>query len=153
MQIASAKDKNPVLGEMCFYGVAKEIWDLDYNMFKICCFKCDWVDNKSGVKVDELGFTLVDLQKIGHKSDPFILASEAQQVFYVEDQVDPRWFVVLSRPRKDSFDIEGDDDFTNNCMEHHPFVDAMPNIESSDEVEDSVEICMRTDCEGIWIEH
>ena len=59
-------------------------------MFKICVFKCDWVDNKSGVKVDELGFTLVDLQKIGHKSDPFILASQAQQVFYVEDQVDPR---------------------------------------------------------------
>ena len=34
MQIASSKDKNPVLGEMCFYGVVKEIWDLDYNMFK-----------------------------------------------------------------------------------------------------------------------
>ena len=153
MQIASAKDKNHVLGEMFFYGVVKEIWDLNYNMFKICVFKCDWVDNKSGVKVDELGFTLVDLQKIGHKSDPFILASQAQQVFYVEDQVDPRWFVVLSRPRKDSFDIEGDDNFTNNCMEHHPFVNAMPNIESSDEVEDSNEICMRTNCEGIWIEH
>ena len=77
MQIASAKDKNPILGEMCFYGVVKEIWDLDYNMFRICCFKCDCVDNKSVVKVDELGFTLVDLQKIGHKSDPFILASQA----------------------------------------------------------------------------
>ena len=64
MQIASAKDKNPVLGEMCFYGVVKKIWDLDYNMFKIFVFKCDWVDNKSGIKVDELGFTLVDLQKI-----------------------------------------------------------------------------------------
>ena len=146
MKIASAKDKNPMLGEMCFYGVVKEIWDLDYNMLKICVFKCDWVDNKSGVKVDELGFTLVDLQKIGHKSDPFILASQAQQVFYVEDQVDPRWFVVLSRPRSTYFDIEGDDNFTNNCMEHHPFANAMPNIESSDEVEDSNEICMRTYC-------
>ena len=76
-QIESAKDKNPVLGEMCFYGVVKEIWDLDYNMFNICVFKFDWVDNKSGVKVDELGFTLADLQKIGHKSYPFILSSQA----------------------------------------------------------------------------
>ncbi|KAL6337725.1 hypothetical protein AAG906_037319 [Vitis piasezkii] len=58
MQIASSKDKNPMLGDMCFYGIITEIWDLDYNMFNIC----------NGVKVDELGFTLVDLSKIGHKS-------------------------------------------------------------------------------------
>ncbi|KAL6313128.1 hypothetical protein AAG906_019600 [Vitis piasezkii] len=57
MQIASSKYKNPVLGDMCFYGIVREIWDLDYNMFNICVFKCDWVDSKNGVKVDELGFT------------------------------------------------------------------------------------------------
>ncbi|RVW72561.1 hypothetical protein CK203_060057 [Vitis vinifera] len=52
MQIASAKDKNPMLGDMCFYGIVIEIWDLDYNMFNICVFKCDWVDSKNGVKVE-----------------------------------------------------------------------------------------------------
>ena len=67
MQIASAKDKNPVLGDMCFYEVVTDIWNLDYNMFNICVFKFDWVDSTNGVKVDELGFTLVDLSKIGHK--------------------------------------------------------------------------------------
>ena len=51
----------------CFYGIVTEIWNLNYNMFNICVFKCDWVDSKNGVKVDELGFTLVDLSKIGHK--------------------------------------------------------------------------------------
>ena len=49
MQIASAKDKNPVLSDMCFYGVVTEIWDLDYNMFNICVFKCDWVDSRKMV--------------------------------------------------------------------------------------------------------
>ena len=29
MQIVSAKDKNPIFGELCFYGVITEIWDLD----------------------------------------------------------------------------------------------------------------------------
>ena len=29
MQISSAKDKNPVFGELCFYGIITEIWDLD----------------------------------------------------------------------------------------------------------------------------
>ncbi|RVW28473.1 hypothetical protein CK203_110977 [Vitis vinifera] len=140
MQIASSKDKNPVLGDMCFYGIVREIWDLDYNMFNICVFKCDWVDSKNGVKVDELGFTLVDLSKIGHKSDPFILATQAQQVFYVEDQVDPRWSIVLSRPKMELFDIEGDGNIADNDMEHHPFVNGMPNIKSFDEVEDYDEI-------------
>ena len=75
---------------ICFYGVVTDIWDLEYNMFNICVFKCDWVDSTNGIKVDELGFTLVDMSKIGHKSDPFILAAQVKQVFYVEDQVDLR---------------------------------------------------------------
>ena len=65
-----------------------------YGTLIITClifvFKCDWVDSRNDVRVDELGFTLVALSKIGHKSDPFILATQAQQVFYVKDQVDPR---------------------------------------------------------------
>eukprot|EP00261_Vitis_vinifera_P019765 XP_010650360.2 PREDICTED: uncharacterized protein LOC104879379 [Vitis vinifera] len=75
MQISSAKDKNPVFGELCFYGIITEIWDIDYTMFRIPVFKCNWVDNKSGIKVDEFGLTLVDFTKMAHKSDPFILAS------------------------------------------------------------------------------
>ena len=75
MQIASSKDKNPMFGELCFYGILTEIWELDYIMFRILVFKCNWVDNKSGIKVDEFGFTLVDSTKMAHKSDPFILAS------------------------------------------------------------------------------
>ncbi|BBN69644.1 hypothetical protein Prudu_1073S000900, partial [Prunus dulcis] len=31
MQVASAKDKNPILSNMGFYGVIQEIWDLDYQ--------------------------------------------------------------------------------------------------------------------------
>ena len=72
MQIANAKDQKPMFGELCFYGIINEIWDLDYTMFRILVFKCDWVDNKNGIKVDDLGFTLVDFNKIAHKLDPFI---------------------------------------------------------------------------------
>ncbi|KAL6347804.1 hypothetical protein AAG906_026333 [Vitis piasezkii] len=125
MQFASSKDNNP--------------------------FLCDWVDNKNGIKVDELGFTLVDFSKIGHKLDPFILASQAKQVFYVEDQLDPKWSIVLSIPPKD-FNMEELDDFTDNCMEHHPFISSMPEIESFDAMDESEAIYMREDCEGIWIE-
>ena len=47
------------------------------------------------------------------------------------------------------FNIEGDDNITDNCMEHHPFANGMPNFKSFDEVEDYDEICMRTNCEAI----
>ena len=122
-------------------------------MFNICVFKWDWVDSRNGVRVDELGFTLVDLSKIGHKSNPFILATQAQQVFYVNDQVDPRWSIVLSRQKMEMFEIEDDDNMVDNFMEHHPFANGMPNTKSFDEVEDCDAICVRTDCEGTWIEN
>ena len=47
-------------------------------MFRIPIFKCDWVDNNNGIKVDELRFTLIDLTKVAYKSDSFILASQAK---------------------------------------------------------------------------
>lgn len=58
---------------MWFYGVIQEIWVLDYTKFMVPIFKCDWVAD-SGIKVDELGFTLVNLSKVGHKRDQFVVA-------------------------------------------------------------------------------
>ncbi|RVW70445.1 hypothetical protein CK203_058330 [Vitis vinifera] len=142
MQIASAKDKNPVFGELCFYGVITEIWDLDYTMFRIPIFKCDWVDNKNGIKVDDLGFTLVDFSKMAHKSDPFILASQAKQVFYVQDELDPRWSVVLSTPQQDFLERDEGDDLMDNSIEHHPVISSLPQVESFDATDDSDAICM-----------
>ena len=67
MQSSSAKDKNPVFGELCFYGIITEIQDLDYTMFRILVFKRNQVDNKIDIKVDEFGLTLVDFTKMAHK--------------------------------------------------------------------------------------
>ncbi|KAL6350674.1 hypothetical protein AAG906_028127 [Vitis piasezkii] len=136
MQISSAKDKNPIFGELCFYGIITEIWDLDYTMFRI----------PSDIKVDEFGLTLVDFTKMAHKSDPFILASQAKQVFYVQDQLDPRWSVVLSTPQRDfSISTKDSDDFMNNSIEHHPLITTLPQVESFDTMDDSDVICIRGD--------
>ncbi|GJZ67496.1 retrovirus-related pol polyprotein from transposon TNT 1-94 [Tanacetum coccineum] len=52
-----------------YYGVLQEIWVLDYRFRQIPLFKCDWVNHKSGgVKRDKLGYTLVDLNNLGHKN-------------------------------------------------------------------------------------
>ena len=144
MQIVVAKDKNPIFYELCFYGVITEIWDLDYTIFRIQVFKCDWIDNKNGIRVDDLGFTLVDFNKMAHKSDSFILASQAKQVFYVID---------FSTPQQDFLEMDEGDDLMDNSIEHHPVISSLPQIESLDAMDDSDTTCIRGDCEGIWVEN
>lgn len=88
MQVASARDQRPITDDMSFYGVITEIWELDYGQFRIPIFKCDWVENGRGVKVDDLGFTLVNLNRKGHMNDAFVLGTCVEQIFYVDDPAD-----------------------------------------------------------------
>ncbi|RVW63381.1 hypothetical protein CK203_060588 [Vitis vinifera] len=113
-----------------------------HYVFKIPIFKCDWVDNKNGIRVDDLGFTLVDFSKMAHKSDHFILAFQAMQVFYVQDELDPRWSVVLSTPQQDFLERDEGDDLMDNSIEHHPVISSLPQVESFDVMDDSDAICM-----------
>jgi len=64
-------------------------------MFNISLFKCKWVDNKSSVKMDELGMTSVDFWKVDYRDKPFIMAQQAPQVFYVKDLTSKHWFVTF----------------------------------------------------------
>lgn len=153
MQLSSAKDKNPVVGDMSFYGVIQEIWELDYHKFRVPMFKCDWVENNNGIKVDELGFTLANLGRIGFRNDQFVMANLVKQVFYVEDPLDSMWSVVLSTPNRDYNDCASDDELGDIVIDHEPFTRGMPAVETFDDVfhEDSSQY-MRADCEDIWID-
>ena len=77
ISVANSKDKIPVTSNITYYRAIREIWDLDYVIFRIPIMKYDWVHTRCGVMKDRLGFTLVDLQRMGHKSDPFNLVSQA----------------------------------------------------------------------------
>ena len=77
----SASDNNPIQASMPYYEVIEDIWELDYDEFRVPVFKCQWVSGNIGVRQDKMGFTLVDLQKVGYNDDPFIMAVQARQVF------------------------------------------------------------------------
>ena len=124
-----------------------EIWLLDYFDFKIPLFKCLWVNTKNGIKQDQLGFTSVELSKVSPTTEPFILASQAKQVFYVEDQVDPRWSIVLISPTRSNFE-DHDDDPIDTYEIPTPLI-VLPEI---DEIDDSSSL-LRADCVGTWVEH
>jgi len=92
---ANSKDKNPITASMSYFGVIQDIWEIDYVTFRVPVFKCKWVDGNTGVRTDDFGFTLVDLNKVGYTDEPFIMAYQAKQVFYVGDPSNDKWSVVL----------------------------------------------------------
>ncbi|BBG99393.1 hypothetical protein Prudu_009069 [Prunus dulcis] len=147
MQVASAKDKNPILSNMGFYGVIQEIWDLDYQKFTIPVFRCDWIDS-SGLIVDELGFTLVDLSKIGHRNDQFVLASQVKQIFFVDDPMHRGWSVVLSMPNREYNDVIGDEVLGDVIIECEPFTRGMPNVDTFDELV----LAKNNQCKKYWFQ-
>lgn len=104
---ASRNDNNPIVGEVAYYGVLKDIIELEYPIVgkKIVLFECDWVSQRSAQKRDENGFTLVNLSMLKQHDEPFVLASQAQQVFYIEDPVEKGWHVVVKAKARDSFDM------------------------------------------------
>ena len=61
-----------------YFGVIEKIWELDYSEFRVHVFKCKWVNVNNGVRQDELGFTLVDLNKVAYMDEPFIMAEQAR---------------------------------------------------------------------------
>ncbi|XP_050104669.1 uncharacterized protein LOC126584276 [Malus sylvestris] len=78
----------------------------------VMLFKCEWVNSESprGMKTDQYGFTLVNFNQLGFKEDPFILASQALQAFYVEDTIEKDWHVVVRMQPRDLFDVLEDND-------------------------------------------
>ncbi|GJT81279.1 protein exportin 1A [Tanacetum coccineum] len=89
------------------------------------------VDNTRGVKVDSDGFTCVNLSTNGYLSNPFILAKQATQVFYVKDPKDKRWHIVLQSKRS----IVGVDDVVDE-HEYNKFDELPPfsiGVQSTDD--------------------
>nr|GEV30882.1 hypothetical protein [Tanacetum cinerariifolium] len=129
IQLGFIKDDNR---KNSYYDVVKDIWELDYTLFVIPLFKCKWVNNTRGVKVNSDGFTCVNLSTNGYLSYPFILAKQATQVFYVEDPKDKRWHIVLQSKQS----IVGVDDVVDED-EYNKFDELPPfsiDVQSTDDV-------------------
>ncbi|KAG8369808.1 hypothetical protein BUALT_Bualt14G0052300 [Buddleja alternifolia] len=80
------------------------------NGIKFLMFKCDWVDPEKGVKQDEYNFTFVNFNHLLHNNnmpidEPFILSTQADQVWYVPDPLQTGWNVVMKITPRDHFDI------------------------------------------------
>ncbi|KAK5824570.1 hypothetical protein PVK06_019350 [Gossypium arboreum] len=110
---ASARDSNPVEGNVEYYGLLTDIIELDYyGKWKFVLFRCDWVDANTArrIKNDQFGFTMVNFSRLIHTGEhlidePYVFSSQVKQVFYLKDPIDEGWYVVLRNTPRDLFDM------------------------------------------------
>ncbi|KAH0704352.1 hypothetical protein KY285_018630 [Solanum tuberosum] len=123
-----------------YYGKLVDIIELNYyGKLKVVLFKCLWVDTtlNKGIKIDQFGITSVNFTRLIHTGvketdEPFILASDARMVYYVDDPIDEDWCCVCHMKPRDIYDM-GDVDFVDleePPMEDIPFCEQhLENIE------------------------
>jgi hypothetical protein len=82
------------------------------------------VKHPHNIEVDEYGFTIVDLRNMGHKDEPWVLASTVAQVFYILDLKDEKKHIVIpGKQRVVKVDNVEDEEEYNKCDEVPFFVD------------------------------
>ncbi|KAK5793831.1 hypothetical protein PVK06_034990 [Gossypium arboreum] len=110
---ASARDSNPVEGNVEYYGLITDIIELDYyGRWKVVLFQCDWADVNTarGIKEDQFSFTMLNFSRLIHTGqqlmdEPYVFSSQVKEVFYSKDPTDAGWYVVLRNTPRDLFEM------------------------------------------------
>jgi len=79
-------------------------------------FKCKWADTTRDreFRKDPRGFTCINFSRLihigdGEGHDPYIEASQAEMVYYVNDEVNKDWTVVVHLKPRDLYDMGEED--------------------------------------------
>jgi len=104
-----------------YYGVLTYIIELGYfGRNNVVLFRCDWWDVYSKGREyneDKYGFILVNSKRKLRTNEPYVLASQAQKVYYVKDTKDPNWLVVVKTKPQDWCDVL-EEDTNEACQEN-----------------------------------
>ena len=116
---SSSSDRNMRTANLEYVGWVDEIISVDYGKFEVVVLYCTWAQaNKRGaratMKCDEYGFTLFKFDRlIPYSADSFAFPLHVQQVFFVDDEDNNGWKIVLRRQprgaRVESSDGAADD--------------------------------------------
>lgn len=142
---SSIRDQNPVLSELDYYGILQNVIELDYGRgLKVVLFECEWVSKGKRLKLDEDGFALANFTNVRRHNEPYILASQAMQVFYVEDPVDCNWHVIITIDARAKYKMQpmtDVDTYLQSCIGNR-----------EDDNEDEEVIWVRDDDAGVEID-
>ncbi|KAG8367592.1 hypothetical protein BUALT_Bualt16G0088400 [Buddleja alternifolia] len=129
------------LGFRDYYGVLTDITQLDYlGNHHVVLFKCDWFEGKS-VQKDKYNYTSINTSKPWKTNEPYVLASQAQQVFYVNDiKLGNDWKIVIEAQGRSSWivlEIKADECvFTNESCQQN---DLHNTVEMQDSTSDHID--------------
>lgn len=111
---ASRRDDRPRDGNVCYYGILKEVLELEYfGDLRTMLFRCDWANKERGVVREDLRFTCVNFSHLMHigsnlLDDPFVFPSQSEQVFYVPDPLNQGWAIAVKGSLRDVYDMNSD---------------------------------------------
>ncbi|XP_019264921.1 PREDICTED: uncharacterized protein LOC109242523 isoform X2 [Nicotiana attenuata] len=126
--IASSVDGYLRQAELPYYGKLEDIVEINYNgRFTVVLFKCRWADTARdrGYKKDRWNLNCVNFEKLIHtgereEHEPYIEASQAQLVYYVDDVVNKGWSVAVHLKPRDLYDM-GEEVVEDEVYENEPY--------------------------------
>lgn len=129
-----------------YYGVVTDIIEIQYvGGNRVVLFRCKWwdvFDKVRGVKTDDYGFVSVNCNRQLKIDEPFILASQARQVFYVNDNINKGWQLVSKiQPRNYSELSDDGSDGVKECDAYQHGELFKPTYFASSSTSASAEIC------------
>ncbi|WMV24680.1 hypothetical protein MTR67_018065 [Solanum verrucosum] len=129
-----------------FYGIIVDILELEYvEENRVLLFKCKWFDlrKKTGMRKDN-NFTSICVKRLWYEQDSFVLATEAKQVFYIDDpKLGENWRIVLKFQDRHLYDVPEKENSKVESDELHIANDEVYqdiSLENNSIVNDSVEI-------------
>ncbi|XP_065849621.1 uncharacterized protein [Euphorbia lathyris] len=129
-----------------FYGILQEIIELDYLYGKrVYMFKCDWwdvSDNRNGIR-DDGKLVSVNIGRKWYADQPFILASQTEQVFYIDDiKNGSNWKIVQRVQPRNLYNVpeieEGEDGGEN--FENEPYQQSETGEVDEFEIADDIDM-------------
>ncbi|XP_035546653.1 uncharacterized protein LOC118348671 [Juglans regia] len=119
-----------------FYGVLQDIIELRYMGWRKCfLFKCDWWDigdTRRGIHIGD-HFTSVNTSRQWYKDEPFALACQALQVFYIKDPtLGGSWHAVHKITNRNVYNIP------HKTSDLHELDDELHVVETEDDSDTDV---------------
>ncbi|KAL0367510.1 UNVERIFIED_CONTAM: hypothetical protein Sradi_3641100 [Sesamum radiatum] len=110
-----------------YYGILTELIQLEYlGNHQIVLFKCDWFEGKS-IQKNKYNCTSINTSKPWKTNESYVLASQEQQVFYINDiKLDSNWKVVIKAQAWSSWNIlenKGEEPYKQNASHSAVHID------------------------------
>ncbi|XP_060969955.1 uncharacterized protein LOC133037137 [Cannabis sativa] len=103
--------------EFNYYGTLKDVITISYTgAYTVTLFECKWYNTNPLRKktITENNITSINIRGFWYQDEPYILANQAKQVFYLEDPLRGRdWKVVEDISHRQIWDINDNEDETD----------------------------------------